>query len=269
MSKIISYLDNQSDIRLLTDANIAQDDLRTTDLLFLLKGTAELKIDEKCYIMKADDIVVVNKYESYSLDCDKGSLVFYFSISDFLLSQALSVESVSFNCNSIENSGKNYDLIRKIIIEVIDLLLFENDKTNFLQLSKVYHLLNELSSLFLEQQSNVIEQDERIKQITRTIKERYYENITLSEMARLVHMDTAYFSRFFKKTLGVNFKDYLSKVRMQHAIHDLVESDKAVTRIAIDNGFFRVNGFNKKFKNFISKHRRIIGSSIHLKNSSL
>lgn len=248
MSKIISYLDNQSDIRLLTDANIAQDDLRTTDLLFLLKGTAELKIDEKCYMMKADDIVVVNKYESYSLDCDKGSLVFYFSISDFLLAQALSVESVSFNCNSIENSSKNYDLIRKIIIEIIDLLLFENDKTNFLQLSKVYHLLNELSSLFLEQQSNVIEQDERIKQITRTIKERYYENITLSEMARLVHMDTAYFSRFFKKTLGVNFKDYLSKIRMQHAIHDLLESDKAVTRIAIDNGFFSVNGFNKKFK---------------------
>ncbi len=102
MSKIISYLDNQSEIRLLTDTKIAQDDLRTTDLLFLLKGTAELKIDEKRYMMKADDIVVVNKHESYSLDCGKGSLVFYFSISDFLLSQALSVECVSFNCNSIE-----------------------------------------------------------------------------------------------------------------------------------------------------------------------
>ena len=248
MSKIISYLDNQSEIRLLSDTKIAQDDLRTTDLLFLLKGTAELKIDEKRYMMKADDIVVVNKHESYSLDCGKGSLVFYFSISDFLLSQALSVECVSFNCNSIEKFSKNYDLIRKIIIEIIDLLLFENDKTNFLQLSKVYHLLNELSSLFLEQQSTVIEQDERIKQITRTIKERYYENITLAEMARLVHMDTAYFSKFFKKNLGINFKDYLSKVRMQHAIHDLLESDMAVTRIAIDNGFFSVNGFNKKFK---------------------
>lgn len=248
MSKIISYLDNQSDIRLLTDTKIAQHDLRTTDLLFLLKGTAELKIDEKRYAMKADDIVVVNKHESYILDCEKGSLVFYFSISDFLLSQALSVESVSFNCNSIETYSKNYDVIRKIMIEIIDLLLFENDKTNFLQLSKVYHLLNELSSLFLEQQAGEVEQDERIKQITRTIKERYYENLTLSEMARLVHMDTAYFSRFFKKTLGVNFKDYLSNIRMQHAIHDLLETDKAVTRIAIDNGFFSVNGFNRKFK---------------------
>lgn len=249
MSEVISYLDTQSIIQLLTEIHIHQKDLRTTDLLFLLKGKAELQIDEQPYEMTTDDIVVVNKHETYQLvTSDKESLLFHFSISDFLLSQALEVGTASFNCNSIKNPGKNYDSLRELMLEIIDLFLFENDRTNFLQISKVYRLLNELSSLFIEYSSVGLNQDKRVHQITRVIKEKYYENLTLVELAELVHMDSAYFSKFFKKNLGTNFKDYLSQIRMQHALRDLLESDKPITRIAIDNGFFSVNGFNRKFK---------------------
>lgn len=249
MSEIISYLDTQSTIQLITKARLVQKDLRKTDVLYLMKGKAELRIDEADYEMRADNIVIVNKHESYQLvTSDEDSLLFYFSISDFLLSQALETGVISFDCNSIKEPGKNYQSTRELIIEIINLLLFENDRTNFLQISKVYRLLNELSSLFIEYSSLGIHQDKRIQQITRFIKERYYDNITLAELAELVHMDTAYFSKFFKKNLGTNFKDYLSHIRMQHAVRDLLETDKSITRIAIDNGFFSVNGFNKKFK---------------------
>ena len=248
MSKIIQYLDNQSDIKLLSYANLKKEDIRTTDLLFLMRGKASLTIDGKGYAMKADDFVVVNKHENYELLAEKESLLFSFSISSFLLSQALEVERISFYCNSIENPNKNYASLRQLVSEIIDLLIYENDKTNFLQMSKVYQLLNELSSLFLEQTMETFEEDQRIQKITRTIKERYYENLTLTEMSEMVHMDIAYFSKFFKKNMARNFKDYLSDVRMQHAMQDLIETEKPITQIAIDNGFFSVNGFNKKFK---------------------
>ena len=81
------------------------------------------------------------------------------------------------------------------------------------------------------------EEDQRIQKITRTIKERYYENLTLTEMSEMAHMDIAYFSKFFKKNMARNFKDYLSDVRMQHAMQDLIETEKPITQIAIDNGF--------------------------------
>lgn len=264
MGKIINYLDTQSDIQLMTHAFFYENDSRTTELFFLLKGSADLQVNDVSYEMKTDDIVVINKHERYQLTVkDKEGLLFRFSISDFLLSQALEIESVSFNCNSISNPSKNYDSFRQLLIDFIDLYLFENTKTNFLQMSKLYHLLNELSSLFLEQTTLLIEQDERIRQITREIKERYYENISLSEMADLVHMDGTYFSKFFKKSMGMNFKDYLSNIRMSHALQDLVNSEKTITRIAVDNGFFSTNGFNKKFKelyeqtpsNYRSQHK--------------
>lgn len=249
MSEIMGYLDTQSDIQLMTNVHFIRKESKTTDLLFLLKGDAHLTIGDQKYKMTADDLVVINKSESYEiLACDQEALLFYFSISDFLLSQALDSEFVWFNCHSIENPTGNYAVIRKIIFEIIDLQLFEASKTNFLQISKVYHLLNELSSLFLEESITLEKQDDRIKQITRTMKERYYENITLTDMAELVHMDVAYFSKFFKKSLGINFKDYLAQIRMNYAYQDLLQSEKTITRIAVDNGFFSVNSFNKKFK---------------------
>ena len=72
-----------------------------------MRGKASLTIDGKGYAMKADDFVVVNKHENYELLAEK-KVRFSFSISSFLLSQALEVERISFYCNSIENPNKNY-----------------------------------------------------------------------------------------------------------------------------------------------------------------
>lgn len=280
MSKVIRYLDAQSDIRLIQGEELLHENVTTTDILFLLEGGAELKIDDQVFMMGSNDIVVVNKYESYQFKANRGSLLFYFSISDLLMSQALELEQVSFNCNSVVDPNKEYDILRNIIVDIIELFLFENERTNFIQLSKIYQLLNELTSLFLETTIDSMRPDERIQQVKSVIRKRYYENISLNEMADLVHMDSAYFSKFFKKNTGVNFKDYLSSIRLQYVLRDLIESDKAITRVAVDNGFFNVNGFNKKFKeryhqtpseyrnqHSISKQETIINTNENLKLS--
>ncbi|MBP1042348.1 helix-turn-helix domain-containing protein [Vagococcus sp. BWB3-3] len=249
MSNIIGYLDTQSDIQLMSDFNLSHRDLRKTELFLLLKGTANLKLEEVDYVMRVDDLIVINKHEEFLLKSQAGdNLLFRFSISDFLLSQAFDAEHISFNCNSIAKTNKNYEQLRRNIVTIIELLLFENERTNFLQLSKIYKLLNELSSLFSIQNEAGLNHDERISQITREIKQRYYEKVTLQDMAELVHMDGAYLSKKFKEEVGLNFKDYLSDVRLRFAYRDLLSSDKSITRVAVDNGFFSVNAFNKKFK---------------------
>lgn len=149
MSKVIRYLDAQSDIQLIQDEELLYKNITTTDILFLLEGGAELKVDGQIFMMESNDIVVVNKYESYQLKIKRGSLLFHFSISDLLMSQALELEQVSFNCNSVEDPNKEYDILRNIMVSIIELLLFENERTNFIHLSKIYQLLNELTSLFL------------------------------------------------------------------------------------------------------------------------
>ena len=46
------------------------------------------------------------------------------------------------------------------------------------------------------------------------IAAHYRENLTLEVLAKHIHMNPFYFSSYFKKQVGQNFKDYLNRVRM-------------------------------------------------------
>ena len=85
MSKIIQYLDNQSDIKTIIICEPKREDIRTTDLLFLMRGKASLTIDGKGYAMKADDFVVVNKHENYELLAEKKVCFFFFHFFLFVI----------------------------------------------------------------------------------------------------------------------------------------------------------------------------------------
>lgn len=66
-------------------------------------------------------------------------------------------------------------------------------------------------------------------------------------LAGEIHMNPYYFSSFFKKNSGENFKDYLNKVRMKHAINLLVSTDKKTADIASEVGFRDSRAFSELF----------------------
>lgn len=70
-----------------------------------------------------------------------------------------------------------------------------------------------------------------IQKVTDYIAAHYRENLTLEVLAKHIHMNPFYFSSYFKKQLGQNFKDYLNRVRMEHALELLLNSDKRSTRL--------------------------------------
>lgn len=47
----------------------------------------------------------------------------------------------------------------------------------------------------------------------------------------------------------MSFAEYLTNVRLFHAVDDLLYTSMPITRIAYDNGFASVAVFNKVFKN--------------------
>lgn len=80
------------------------------------------------------------------------------------------------------------------------------------------------------------------------IDKHYDENLTLEILAQEVHMNPYYFSSFFKKNAGENFKDYVSRVRVQHAVSLLVSTDMKVYEIAMKVGFSDARGFSENFQ---------------------
>lgn len=60
-------------------------------------------------------------------------------------------------------------------------------------------------------------------------------------------MNPYYFSSFFKKNTGENFKDYVNRVRIEHAVPMLISSDMKTYEIAEKVGFGDIRVFNAAF----------------------
>jgi len=86
-----------------------------------------------------------------------------------------------------------------------------------------------------------------IRQVRDYIEEHYAENVTLTDMAELVHMNSYYFSGYYKKKTGQNFRDYLTEVRLRNAMHLLLTTDLKSYEIAERVGYRDYRAFNETF----------------------
>ena len=64
----------------------------------------------------------------------------------------------------------------------------------------------------------------------------------------ILHMNPYYFSSYFKKNMGINFKDYLGTVRLRHAMTLLVSTDRMTYDIAAACGFPDARAFSDLFQ---------------------
>lgn len=92
-----------------------------------------------------------------------------------------------------------------------------------------------------------------IKQAIDYIDAHYSEPLTLKILAGQIHMNSYYFSSYFKKQTGQNFKDYLNQVRMDHAIQLLINTDMRSYEIADAVGFRDYRYFTDLFSRFYGK----------------
>ena len=88
----------------------------------------------------------------------------------------------------------------------------------------------------------------QLSQVKVFIEEHYPDNITLESMAGMMFMNPYYFSSFFKKHTGQNFKNYVTEVRMNHALRLLLQSDMMVYEIAESVGYNNARHFSDMFK---------------------
>lgn len=80
------------------------------------------------------------------------------------------------------------------------------------------------------------------------IEKHYMENLTADYMGELIEKTPNYFSHLFKKEVGVSFKEYLNRVRMEKAKILLLETDLKIYEVAEKVGFHDSIYFSQAFK---------------------
>lgn len=80
------------------------------------------------------------------------------------------------------------------------------------------------------------------------IKNHYNQDLRLKDVAEAVAISPQYFSKVFKKELGVNFIDYLTNVRMETAKTMIKEGKLTIKEICYQIGYNDPNYFSRLFK---------------------
>ena len=89
-----------------------------------------------------------------------------------------------------------------------------------------------------------------IETIKAYIENHLSENIKLETIANMIYMNSYYFSVFFKKHAGINFKDFVVKVKMEKAYELVQNTDMRMYEIAEQIGVCDQKHFSNMFKKF-------------------
>lgn len=125
-------------------------------------------------------------------------------------------------------------------------LFFKMSKYMIAELLDVHmeiHQAQMLSSL----EKNTTGKVEIVKAID-YMKENLDKPLTLKDVADQVYFSQGYFSKLFKKELGMNFVEYLTVQRVQRASSLLTNSDLKIDQISKQVGFSQASYFCKIFK---------------------
>lgn len=110
----------------------------------------------------------------------------------------------------------------------------------------------ELISNFSEERPALARSDkeellERLNEIIRYVEENHARPLSLQEIADHFYLSREYFSRFFKKSMGVSFLRYLNEVRLVHIYQEICGGQIGIMEAAAKHGFTNYKLFNRMF----------------------
>ena len=171
---------------------------------------------------------------------------------------------------------------KNINIEVEDKFLRQHDlnfsmsssaQIKFLVL-KVYKecLINDKNSetsikaLLLNALEGLQEKDEHISpkwaaQVDEVLHDRWNENVSLAELSNELNLHPVTISKMFPKHFHCTFGEYSRKLKIEKAVALIKHSDRSLTEIGLECGFFDQSHFIKTFKDITGftpkEYRRI------------
>lgn len=80
------------------------------------------------------------------------------------------------------------------------------------------------------------------------------ENMTLGQVARAMNTSSCYFCKIFRRSTGLNFLDYVGRLRVERVRRMLLDPRVRVSEAAYQAGFRSLSQFNRTF-------RRVVGQA--------
>ncbi len=228
------------------------------ELNILLHGSQEFCIGTETYILQEDDVLLINPgmgHASFAPQANTRALVVHFSSSAF---KPFVKKGYAYHFHSCQSVPENryhpgYNRIRFYAGQIFQAMWENGPYSRLTAKASLELLLATLCTMFEPQAvrnpgEEDMEHQETVKRLIGYIEEHYREKISLEDLARFSQYNRTYVSTLFKNTIGINFHEYLTRVRFQNALLELAATEKNLTEIAVGNGFPDLKSFNARFR---------------------
>lgn len=228
------------------------------EMMVLLSGEIEVCMDGEKKVLLPGDVILIGSNMSHATlahQTDSIAMVLHINPA-FFTDYYDKVDYLAFDCCSAgqDKSSEAFRSIRSRLA-VMMLGMEQSGPVEKLRFESAFHsLMYALIEHFPPRQlpasayqSNKNRQDV-IDSIIKFIDRNYRRKITLDDLARHSNYNPSYVSQLFKSHLGINFYDYLTRIRLRAATYDLGQTDHTVSAIALTNGFSDVKALNAAFK---------------------
>lgn len=233
------------------------------ELLLILSGEVEVCTNGVCHILRADDCIIINPNMGHAtLAREANSIAMVLHIDPIILKEYYpNIEFLSFDLHSDETTRNTAPFlsIRKNLSRMLQCANKEAPEQKLLFESSFYELLQTIVSYFPpgEIQSAAFKINQKklkaIDKMCHYIDKNYHKKISLDTLAKESSYNKSYVSQLFKSYLGINFYEYLTRVRLKEATRALSQSQKKILDIALENGFSDLKAFNSVFKETFQK----------------
>lgn len=240
------------------------------ELLYFLKGKADVIVGNKRYEVYQGDFVIINSREVHSIystyDAQTSYIVIKFDTDVLYTSAKAAFEAkyvlpftlsqqdyqklftkAEFESSSISNlpldlfkeySEKNYGY---------ELAVRMNIGRIFLWIIRKW----EAKGLIINLENIPDEMDiNKLQQLLDYLDVHYADKLNVEEMAKMCNLSYCYFSRYFRKVMGKTFTEHINYIRIIEAKRLLLTTEMNITEVALSTGFTSSSYFIEQFKRY-------------------
>ena len=239
---------------------------RSIEIFLVLEGELKFFVNNTSVPLKSVDFVIVNPNEIHSVESPEPNQTIVVQIPLNCFTGYLREDDYAVFSKQKEEDNRQ---LAVLISQMFDAY----QKKEFAYEIKVHGLFYELLYLLITKFMKTEEDQgsirykrnlDRLSKITSYMKKNYDQTITLESVADEFGFSPTYLSRMFKRYADVSYKTYLLNLRTEYGFREMMNTDRSLNDVAINNGFPNSRAFAKAFANrygcLPSEYRKKMGN---------
>ena len=214
------------------------------EIIAVTEGEMEITVDGHSFALRPGQLAVIFPNQLHSLNTPRHSA---HRLCIF------SPEIVGWYSKRTKNLVPERNLLETLPEQSYSLFCgLENEESIYSVKGVLYLLFGEIDrQIPMTDRKNSREQLSLIYKTLDYIQQNSFSECSLKSLAKSLQYDYAYLSKFFKKTVGYTYCEYLNMLRADHACYLLRTGDGTVLDISAQCGYSSLRTFNRNFRKYI------------------